>query len=60
MRHGVLASLVCLALVVSAQEGETPRGDPAFRGMKYRLIGPFRGGRSLAVAGIAGDPHTYY
>jgi photosystem II stability/assembly factor-like uncharacterized protein len=28
--------------------------------MKYRMIGPFRGGRSLTAAGIAGDPTTYY
>jgi photosystem II stability/assembly factor-like uncharacterized protein len=34
--------------------------DPQFKGMKYRLIGPFRGGRSLTAAGIAGDPSTYY
>ncbi|MGA7565390.1 MAG: hypothetical protein WBW53_04880 [Terriglobales bacterium] len=35
-------------------------GDPVFRGMKYRSIGPFRGGRSLTAAGIPGDPTTYY
>ncbi len=28
--------------------------------MKWRLIGPFRGGRVEAVAGIAADPKTYY
>jgi photosystem II stability/assembly factor-like uncharacterized protein len=35
-------------------------GDPLFKGMKYRAIGPFRGGRSLTAAGIPGDPTTYY
>jgi len=35
-------------------------GDPLFKGMKYRNIGPFRGGRSLTAAGIPGDPTTYY
>jgi photosystem II stability/assembly factor-like uncharacterized protein len=34
--------------------------DPQFKGMKYRLVGPFRGGRSLTAAGIPGDPSTYY
>lgn len=29
-------------------------------GLKWRNIGPFRGGRSLAVAGHAKDPLTYY
>ena len=39
---------------------EKNEGDPLFRGMKYRLIGPFRGGRSLTAVGIPGDPTTYY
>jgi photosystem II stability/assembly factor-like uncharacterized protein len=30
------------------------------QGMKYRHIGPFRGGRSLACTGIKGDRNTYY
>ncbi|MFY9947171.1 MAG: hypothetical protein WAK27_00670, partial [Candidatus Sulfotelmatobacter sp.] len=34
--------------------------DKLFKGMKYRMIGPFRGGRSLTTAGIPGDPTTYY
>src|SRR5437660_4008 len=34
--------------------------DKALKGMKWRQIGPFRGGRALAVAGVAGDPGTYY
>ena len=31
-----------------------------FQELKYRNIGPFRGGRSVAVAGHADHPHTYY
>ncbi|MEM1247569.1 MAG: glycosyl hydrolase, partial [Acidobacteriota bacterium] len=31
-----------------------------YQTMKYRSIGPFRGGRVTAVAGIEGDPLTYY
>ena len=34
--------------------------DPMFKGMKYRLVGPFRGGRSLTASGVPGDPTTYY
>ncbi len=30
------------------------------QGMQYRMIGPFRGGRSLTASGIAGDPTTWY
>src|ERR1700743_2538480 len=29
-------------------------------GLKYRLVGPFRGGRATGVAGGGGGPDTYY
>ena len=31
-----------------------------FGGLKWRLIGPFRGGRVVAVAGVPGDSTTFY
>ena len=31
-----------------------------FDALKWRSIGPFRGGRSNAVCGVIGDPMTYY
>ncbi len=31
-----------------------------FKAMKWRPIGPYRGGRVTAVTGIPGLPHTYY
>ena len=31
-----------------------------FKPMKYRNIGPFRGGRSVCATGVIGDPATYY
>ena len=34
--------------------------DNALKGLKWRQIGPFRGGRALAVSGVSGDPETYY
>ena len=30
------------------------------KGMRYRLVGPYRGGRSLTASGVPGDPNTYY
>jgi photosystem II stability/assembly factor-like uncharacterized protein len=32
----------------------------ALKELKYRNIGPFRGGRAVAVAGVASQPFTYY
>jgi photosystem II stability/assembly factor-like uncharacterized protein len=35
--------------------------DPAqYAAMQWREVGPFRGGRSAAVEGIASQPNTYY
>src|SRR5215472_4330139 len=52
------------AAVVAAAKPENSEPskpeDLQFKGMKYRLVGPFRGGRSLTAAGVPGDPTTYY
>jgi len=32
----------------------------AYEGLKFRNIGPFRGGRSVAVTGVKGNPLLYY
>lgn len=35
--------------------------DPAsFQNLDWRLVGPYRGGRVLAIAGVQGQPHHYY
>ena len=34
--------------------------DSLFHGLKWRNIGPFRGGRSVASSGVIGKPYTYY
>jgi hypothetical protein len=31
-----------------------------FSGLKWRLIGPFRGGRAVAASGIPGNGRTFY
>jgi photosystem II stability/assembly factor-like uncharacterized protein len=33
---------------------------PKYQAMQWREVGPFRGGRSAAVEGIASQPDTYY
>ena len=52
----VCALVFAASFVVSAQQIDTKTYD----GMKWRLIGPFRGGRVLAVAGVLSQPNTYY
>src|ERR1700736_6268735 len=34
--------------------------EKLFKGMQVRQIGPFRGGRALAVEGVVGEPDVYY
>lgn len=34
--------------------------DSTYHNLKWRNIGPFRGGRSVAVTGLVADPLTYY
>ncbi|MFM8849139.1 MAG: WD40/YVTN/BNR-like repeat-containing protein [Cytophagales bacterium] len=34
--------------------------DSVFKYVKYRNIGPFRGGRSVCATGVVSDPLTYY
>ncbi|HEV2046892.1 MAG TPA: hypothetical protein VGQ95_09875 [Chthoniobacterales bacterium] len=41
----------------------TPAGmidEKLFKSMQWRQIGPFRGGRALAIEGVIGEPDTYY
>ncbi|WP_300441014.1 glycosyl hydrolase [Christiangramia sp.] len=34
--------------------------EKLYDALEYRLIGPFRGGRSAAVTGVPGEPNLYY
>ncbi len=53
------ATLLALSLIAAAQEPAQFR--PAlWSGMKYRLIGPFRGGRVTTVTGVPSQPQTFY
>lgn len=43
------------------QQTTSSKIDPQkYGGMQWRCIGPFQGGRSLAVSGVVGDELTYY
>lgn len=45
------------------KKSDTPAvvvNDSLFPGLKWRNIGPYRGGRSVTSTGVVGQPHTYY
>jgi photosystem II stability/assembly factor-like uncharacterized protein len=52
----VLASAAALGVVVGAQ---TP--DPAlYSALRWRHVGPFRGGRTVGAAGVVQQPNVFY
>jgi photosystem II stability/assembly factor-like uncharacterized protein len=56
-----LCLLTALALLQVASCGPAEAmSDDLFSALQWRLIGPFRGGRTIAVAGVPGDPTTFY
>src|SRR6266581_4465305 len=61
LRRVLLTCLLGLS-VVHAQPATDPRPySPAlFKALRWRNIGPYRGGRVTAVAGVPGQPHVYY
>jgi photosystem II stability/assembly factor-like uncharacterized protein len=47
-------------LLASAVAGAQPVDPAVFQDLSWRLIGPFRAGRVLAVAGVPGEPTHFY
>ena len=60
----VLAAITIFAIFLGHPRSVRATGPPYdaawLKGMKWRLIGPFRGGRALAVTGVRGQPNVYY
>ncbi|MEO0559111.1 MAG: glycosyl hydrolase, partial [Bacteroidota bacterium] len=53
-------SFLLVVLALAAADVHAQIDSTLFGSLDYRLVGPFRGGRASGVAGIAGDPLTYY
>src|SRR5215475_1157646 len=49
-----------LALLVCSAAGVAAVSPSLYDALQWRMIGPFRGGRVAAVAGVAGDLATFY
>ena len=50
----------CFFLLLTVAAFAQPVPPELVNGLKWRLIGPFRGGRAVAVAGVPGDLTTFY
>ncbi len=54
-------NILTLSLLLLAESAIAQSIPPdLLSGLKWRLIGPFRGGRVVAVAGVPGDSTTFY
>lgn len=63
----ILLGLLVITLNLQAQKRNKTKAEPQtiitdsmFHNLKFRNIGPFRGGRSVASTGVMGRHHTYY
>ncbi|SNR15779.1 VPS10 domain-containing protein [Tenacibaculum jejuense] len=55
MNFRIIILLISFPILIMAQEA-----NQYFSSMKYRNIGPFRGGRSVSATGVVNNPLTYY
>ncbi|MGB3079656.1 MAG: glycosyl hydrolase, partial [Saprospiraceae bacterium] len=69
MKFKIILPLLLVILSITTIYGQrkkiipptfTPVDSSLFRGLEWRNIGPFRGGRSAAVTGVRGKPSLYY
>src|ERR1700679_2878466 len=54
--------ILLLTLLAAASPGALAQSvDPnLYAGVKWRLIGPFRGGKATMASGVPGNPAVYY
>src|SRR5437763_1922108 len=58
LRGAAVAGPICvIALKLAWAQGMDPK---LFGEMRWREIGPFRGGRTRALAGVASQPNVFY
>jgi len=56
----VLALAASMPLLAQAPAGSAAIDSSLYQGLHWRGIGPYRGGRSVAVVGVPGEPYTFY
>jgi photosystem II stability/assembly factor-like uncharacterized protein len=58
--HRVIFLILFVFMLAVSSFAQTSVDPKLYEGMKWRLIGPFRGGRALTAVGVASQPNTYY
>jgi photosystem II stability/assembly factor-like uncharacterized protein len=62
LQRGISALLLCGAFVISGSAVSFAQqfSPELFKPLRWRSIGPFRGGRTRAVAGVPSQPNVFY
>ena len=56
----VLRLSLCFVILLSATAGWTQVPESTYQDLHWRMIGPFRGGRTRAAAGVPSQPNVFY
>ena len=57
LRHFFVFVVCWFSLPAASAQSLPPE---LYQGMRWRMIGPFRGGRTIAITGISGKPNVFY
>ncbi|MCK5402041.1 MAG: glycosyl hydrolase, partial [Flavobacteriaceae bacterium] len=60
MRFSTLIAAMLLFLLSNTQINAQTFNEELYSALEYRLVGPFRGGRSAAVTGVENQPNLFY
>ena len=58
--RAILRFFICCAIVLSAASIWSQVPENTYQDMRWRMIGPFRGGRTRAAAGVPSQPNVFY
>ena len=57
---GLMLGLMAVCCFLPSASAQQPYPQSLYSGLRWRMIGPFRGGRVNAVSGVPGQPNTFY
>ena len=60
MRFKIVPLVLFLSILTFEQTNAQSFNEDQYKALEYRLIGPFRGGRSAAVTGVPNQPNLFY
>src|SRR5690242_6153318 len=60
MHRSVLIILALVTFLLPAHAQDSNVNEAFFKGLRYRLVGPSRGGRVTTITGVPSQPKTFY